>query len=133
MDDRKGVAALSARLYLRKGRLLSAATCSPRRAHASAGFLETSSGTPFDLANRQAHGPLDGGRAPSARRSATGIRGSAAIRLAGRVRGRAGMASRCWAPLCGSSTFQGPIAVDDGLRSRKNDSTVPEERHIYRG
>src|SRR5436309_15356191 len=94
MDGRKGVAALSARVYLRKGRLLSAATCSPRRAHAGAGFLETSSGTPFDLANRQAHGPLDGSRPPSARKSATGIRGPAAIKLAGRVRGRRGKPGR---------------------------------------
>src|SRR5437879_11738425 len=101
MDGRKGVAALSVRVYLRKGRLLSAATCSPRRAHASAGFLETSSGTPFDLANRQAHGPLDGGRAPSARRSATGIRGSAAIRLAGRGRGRTGREQQGRPPLGG--------------------------------
>src|SRR5207249_11545503 len=125
MDDRKGVAALSARVYLRKGRLLSAATCSPRRAHAGAGFLETSSGTPFDLANRQAHRPLDGGRAPSARRSATGIRGSAAIRLAARIRRRAARGGRTAAPLCGASELGGPIGFGDGRSSLVHDRALP--------
>src|SRR2546430_14810903 len=116
MDDRKGFAALSARVYLRKGRLLSAATCSPRRAHAGAGFLETSSGTPFDLANRQAHGPLDGGRAPSARRSATGIRGSAAIRLAGRNPGGAGKEKKWWGAFICPSAVSRPDGCGCGRK-----------------